>query len=77
MITVELALHGMLRRLRPEAAGAAPIALPDGATVEALVARLGAAGEVWIAEVNGEVARFDRPLAAGDRVALHGMIEGG
>jgi sulfur carrier protein ThiS len=77
MIPIEVTLHGTLRRFLPEGRGTQRMDLPDGVTVAALVAGLGAEGQVWIAEVNGEVVRFTRPLAAGDRVALHGMIEGG
>lgn len=74
---VEVELHGTLRRLHPASRGALLVGLPDGSSVAALVARIGAEGQVWIAEVNGEVARFDLALAPGDRIGLHGMIEGG
>jgi sulfur carrier protein ThiS len=77
MIPVEVTLHGTLRRFLPEGRKTQRLDVPEGETVAGLVARLGAEGQVWIAEVNGEVVRFARPLAAGDRVSLHGMIEGG
>jgi sulfur carrier protein ThiS len=74
---VEVELHGTLRRLHPASRGALQVEIPEGSDIAALVARIGAAGQVWIAEVNGEVARFEHALARGDRVGLHGMIEGG
>jgi sulfur carrier protein ThiS len=77
MIALRLTAHGTLRRFLPQGRAADTVAVPEGATVETLVGQLGAAGQVWIATVNDEVVRFSRRLAAGDRVELHGSLEGG
>jgi|GEM_PF-3139215 len=47
--------------------------LPDGATVESLVARLGLSEFTpESALVNGEVCSMDHPLREGDAIALSG-----
>jgi sulfur carrier protein ThiS len=77
MIALDLTAHGTLRRFLENGRASQRLALPEGTTVAALVAGLGATGQVWIATVNDVVVRFSAPLAADDRVELHGPLEGG
>jgi sulfur carrier protein ThiS len=67
-MTVTVVMHGNLRRFLPDGAARATLELADGATVEALLARLGAARDTWLVARNQVVAERDAVLTAGDVV---------
>jgi molybdopterin converting factor small subunit len=80
---IEAKLYGTLRRHRPESVPGAPhhsfaVALPTGATVEALLAQLGIPdGQINAAAVNDEAVELSVVLADGDRVSLFPPSAGG
>ncbi len=80
-MTVTVRAHGELGRyLKPLGGDTASVALPAGATVGALLDRLGInRDEVWLVAVNGDVVDDgeDRRLADGDRVDLFAAVAGG
>ncbi len=67
-MTVTVHMHGNLRRVMPAGQDRAPLDLPDGATVETLLASLGAARDTWLIAVNQAVVERDAVLRAGDVV---------
>lgn len=67
-MTVTVVMHGNLRRFMPDGAARAAVDVPAGATIEALLVRLGAAGDTWLVAKNQVVAERDAVLAPGDVV---------
>jgi len=67
-MTVTVVMHGNLRRFLPDGAARAALDVPPGATIEALLARLGAAEDTWLVAKNQIVAERDAALAPGDVV---------
>ena len=65
-MTVTVHMHGNLRRFLPEGADRTVLEVEPGATIEALLAGLGAARDTWLVAVNGVTADRDRTLRAGD-----------
>lgn len=74
---VQVTLWGNLRRFAPEGRGAAERELSEGATIEDLVADIGAQHEVFAASVNGRVVALTTRLALNDRVFLFDHLHGG
>ncbi len=74
---VQLKLWGNLRRFGPQGVASVEMELPDSATVDDLVGRLGADHEVFAAAVNGRVVAFCTRLAPNDRVFLFDHLMGG
>ncbi len=77
-VTVQVTLHGDVRRLWPKSApDRAPVDVPDG-TISGLLARLGVRpDEPVIIAVNGEIASRTAHLRTGDEVLLSTAMEGG
>lgn len=67
-MTVTVVMHGNLRRFMPDGAARAAVDVPAGATIEALLARLGAGADTWLVAKNQVVAERDAVLAPGDVV---------
>lgn len=67
-MTVTVHMHGNLRRFLPGGQARAALELAPGATVEALLARLGATRDTWLVAVNGEAVERDHALAPDDLV---------
>jgi sulfur carrier protein ThiS len=67
-MTVTVVMHGNLRRFMRDGAARATLDLPDGTTIEALLARLGASEDTWLVARNQVAAARDAVLAAGDVV---------
>ncbi|OGK99794.1 MAG: hypothetical protein A3E31_12835 [Candidatus Rokubacteria bacterium RIFCSPHIGHO2_12_FULL_73_22] len=63
---VTVHLHGNLRRFLPGGADRTVLEVAPGATVEALLAGLGAERDTWLVAVNGAATDRDRVLAADD-----------
>ncbi|HLZ73312.1 MAG TPA: MoaD/ThiS family protein [Dehalococcoidia bacterium] len=78
-ISISLKLFGDLRKYAGKVApDVLPVALPAGATVADLAARLGIKAEdEMIAGVNGEQAEAATVLHDGDQVLLLSPMEGG
>ena len=64
-ITVHM--HGNLRRFLPGGADRTVLEVEPGATIEALLAGLGAARDIWLVAVNGAAVDRDRILRADDQ----------
>lgn len=67
-MTVTVVMHGNLRRFMPDGAARAALDVPPGATIETLLARLGADEDTWLVARNQVVAERDAVLAPGDVV---------
>ena len=67
-MTVTVIMHGNLRRFMPGGAARSAVELPEGATIAALLDRLGAAEDTWLVAKNQVAAERDAVLAAGDVV---------
>ncbi|MGZ5904978.1 MAG: MoaD/ThiS family protein [Reyranella sp.] len=74
---VSVTLWGNLRRFAPHVVGSAVTEVAPGATVEDLVAELGAEYEVYAAAVNGKVVALSTRLSPDDRVFLFDHLHGG
>jgi len=74
---VQVSLWGNLRRFVPEGRGSAEMQLADEATIEDLMAEIGAEHEVFAAAVNGKVVALTTRLAPDDRVFLFDHFHGG
>jgi sulfur carrier protein ThiS len=74
---VSVTLWGNLRRFAAEGRGAATMQLGDGATIEDLMAAMGAEHEVYAAAVNGKVVPLSTRLMANDRISLFDHLHGG
>ena len=76
-MTVTLVMHGNLRRFLPGGVDRASLEVPEGTTVETLLAGLGAAQDIWLVARNqvaiertvtltpGDVLDCFEPVAAG------------
>jgi sulfur carrier protein ThiS len=67
-VTVTVVMHGNLRRFLPDGAMRSCVELPEGATIEALLERLGAARDTWLVARNQITAERGQVLAHGDTV---------
>ena len=59
-------MHGNLRRFLPGGADRTVLEVEPGATIEALLAGLGAERDTWLVAINGVTADRDRVLHADD-----------
>ena len=79
-MTIHLALFAYLSQYQPDRQGgcqARSIDVADGATVGALIARLGLPEGPRVVFVNGRHAADDQPLSDGDRLAIFPPVAGG
>lgn len=67
-MTVTVVMHGNLRRFMPDGAMRATVELPEGATIQTLLERLGAAEDAWLVARNQLTAERGAVLAPGDIV---------
>jgi sulfur carrier protein ThiS len=67
-VTITIILHGNLRRFLPDGAMRATVQLPDGATIENLLERLGLTHDTWLVARNQVAAARDQVLDPGDIV---------
>ncbi len=74
---VSVTLWGNLRRFAPQGVGWAVTQVADDATIEDLVAELGAEHAVYAAAVNGKVVALSTRLSPDDRVFLFDHLHGG
>jgi len=74
---VSVMLWGNLRRFAPHVVGSAVTQVADDATIEDLVAEIGAGHEVYAAAVNGKVVSLSTRLSPNDRVFLFDHLHGG
>ncbi|MBI4493804.1 MAG: MoaD/ThiS family protein [Chloroflexi bacterium] len=77
-ITVWVRLFADLERYRPGVRGKFSLELPEGASIETLLAALGASGETdLVIGVGGRLARRDTRLQDQDEVELLARMAGG
>ena len=78
-MNIDVRLYATLRQHQPEApAGVLSAELPEGASVRALMEKLGIdPAEVHILMVNGASSPVDQVLKDGDRVGLFPPVGGG
>ncbi len=77
MITVEVHMHGNLRRFLPEGVASMRMDLPEGTRVADVAAKLQAQEDVWVASINKDVVPMSAPLSDGACLDLFPMLEGG
>jgi len=65
-MTVIVVMHGNLRRFMPGGADRASLEVPEGTTVEGLLAQLGAEQDTWLVARNQVVAERGVALDPGD-----------
>lgn len=63
---VTVHMHGNLRRFLPGGADRTMLEVEPGATIEALLAGLGAERDTWLVAVNGVTTDRDRELRPDD-----------
>jgi sulfur carrier protein ThiS len=74
---VSVTLWGNLRRFAPHVTGSTVTEVADDATIEDLVAEIGAEYEVYAAALNGKVVALSTRLSPNDRVFLFDHLHGG
>jgi molybdopterin converting factor small subunit len=75
---VSVELQAYLERYSPDGRPMVEVELPEGATVDHLLRRLGIPDDMTqVIIVNNENADFDHPLKEGDRVILIPPLAGG
>ena len=77
MITVEVRVHGNLRRFLPQGESRRNIELPDSARVNDLIHLLGATHEVGVIAIAGQAVTPRASLSEGTVIDLYPHIEGG
>ena len=77
MITVEVHMHGNLRRFLPEGVATTRLELADGALVKDVIQRLGAGHEIWVASIGNEAVPLATRLVDGTALDFFPHIEGG
>ncbi len=77
MITVEIHMHGNLRRFLPEGVASMRMDVPEGTRVADLAESLKATQDVWVASINKVVVPMSAPLADGAYLDLFPILEGG
>lgn len=76
-VTVTVHMHGNLRRFMPEGRDRALVPVAPAATVQALLAGLGAEQDTWLVAVNGKPVERDHVLAPNDVVDCFEPVAGG
>jgi len=77
MITVELHMHGNLRRFLPDGVASMTMDIPEGTRVVDLAERLKAQEDVWVASIDKVVVPMSAPLTDGACLDLFPILEGG
>ncbi len=77
MITVELHMHGNLRRFLPDGVASMTMDIPEGTRVADLAESLKAHENVWIASINKVVVPMSTSLTDGACLDLFPTLEGG
>jgi sulfur carrier protein ThiS len=65
-MTVNVHMHGNLRRFVPDGRDRTVMKLPTGTTIETLLVSLGAERDTWLVAINGVACAKDCVLRAGD-----------
>jgi len=77
MISVQVRMHGNLRRLLPQGVGSMRIELDDGTCIGELVTRLHADHEVGVAAIGKQAVALSMVLEDGVAVDFYPHLEGG
>jgi sulfur carrier protein ThiS len=65
-MTITIHMHGNLRRFMPDGADRRAMEIPEGATVESVLTRLGAENDTWLVAINNVTVERDTVLHDGD-----------
>ncbi len=75
---VTVKLYGNLKRHMPDKKEIAPVEMPPGTTIAALLARLGVPdSDVWMSAVNDSVVATSTELRDGDVLEVFEPVGGG
>jgi len=77
MITVEVHMHGNLRRFLPDRVASMTMDIPEGTRVADLAESLKAQEDVWVASIDKVVVPMSAPLTDGACLDLFPILEGG
>lgn len=77
MITVEVHMHGNLRRFLPDGVPSMMMDVREGTRVADLAESLKAREDVWVASINKVVVPMSAPLIDGACLDLFPILEGG
>ena len=77
MITIEVHMHGNLRRFLPDGVGSMRMNLPEGTRVGEVARTLKAKNDVWVASINKHVVPMTATLTDGVCLDLFPILEGG
>jgi len=76
-VRVTVHMHGNLRRFLPGGADRTVLEVEPGATIEALLAGLGAERDTWLVAVNGATTDRDYVLRPGDLLDCFEQVAAG
>lgn len=77
MISVEVRMHGNLRRFLPQGVGSIRLELPDGTRISELVERLRAVDEIGVAAIGSRAVALSAALEDGVSIDFYPHLEGG
>lgn len=77
MIEITVTMHGNLRRFLPDGESSTTLRVPEGTTLQQVIAMMHAQDDVWLVAVNGTAVQPAAQVAAGDVVDLFEQLEGG
>ncbi len=77
MISVQVRMHGNLRRFLPNGVGSIRLEVPDGTRIGELVERLRAVNEVGVAAIGNQAVALSAPLEDGASIDFFPHLEGG
>jgi len=77
MISVEVRMHGNLRRFLPQGVGSIRLEVPDGTRIGELVERLRADNEVGVAAIGNRAVALSAALEDGVSIDFYPHLEGG
>lgn len=77
LVSVQVNMHGNLRRFLPDGVGSVSLNLPAGTTVEETIRLLHAEAEVWLAAIDKVVVSTSTPLTGNVALDFFAVLEGG
>jgi molybdopterin converting factor small subunit len=77
VISVEINMHGDLRRFLPDGVSSTQLDLPEGTTVLRVIDYLQAEHEVWLASIDNKVVPLSAQLSDGCSLAFFPLLESG
>jgi hypothetical protein len=77
MVSVEVVMHGNLRRFLPGGVGSVRLDVPAGTTIAETIRLLRAEGEVWLAAIDNVVVAASTALTSNVALDFFAVLEGG